>query len=740
MQIGRGDADTVQSTRFGYYDAIANNTDIVGVVVPFRWNMLEGAQGDYSAGIAALQAEIQYLKNLAVPKRLYLRIIDMGYNQAASSIFPTYVLNSGATISTPTSSIWRKWNSTYMDWYINMVTAYAAAFDNEPFFEGFYLIRETALNWGGATPPPDYNVGDYDTQLRRLALAAKTAWTKTSVVMPANFMGGQSVMDAHVAYLASIAAGVGGPDVLPPPHAGTHMYNTLTGASGGHDYRGEIPVQCSIEASELGGSIGSWTPAELFAFANDTLRTSHLFWQRNYHAGTAEQQWPAIMTFIASNPLTHTNPPTVYNMLPAAPSGLGATAVSSSQVDLTWTDNATNETEFRIERKTGAGAFGLLTTKATNSTAHSDTTVAAGTAYTYRVRAENLSGVSSWSNEAAATTGGGGGGGSPMTVQFESSTVAAHTDPYQVRSTPADVLFQSDADGDAITFSVPNVSAGTYAIAVMIQTGPNRGIFQLESSASLSGPYTTHGSPQDTYASSWNPGQVLAIASGATFGSTGTRYFRFRITGKNGASNDRYLAVDEMTLTPGGTTTSYLSLAAEDGWVLESGETTNVGGSVNATDSGASALRVGDDASRRQYRSILSFNTADLPDGATLLSATLRLKRGTQSGSVGTLGTLRADMRTYNFNSNVALESADFAAPATATQVATLSIPTSNGQWSTGELDGAGLAAINKVGRTQFRIYFSTDDDNDSTADYMGFYSGANATESNRPVLEIIYQ
>lgn len=89
---------------------------------------------------------------------------------------------------------------------------------------------------------------------------------------------------------------------------------------------------------------------------------------------------------------------------PTAPSGLTTTTVSSSQINLAWTDNATNETGFTIERKTGTGSFGALTTKGANVTSHNDTTVASGTNYTYRVRADNASGSSGWSNEAAATT------------------------------------------------------------------------------------------------------------------------------------------------------------------------------------------------------------------------------------------------------------------------------------------------------------------------------------------------
>jgi len=35
---------------------------------------------------------------------------------------------------------------------------------------------------------------------------------------------------------------------------------------------------------------------------------------------------------------------------PAAPSGLSATAVAKTQINLSWTDNANNETGFKIER------------------------------------------------------------------------------------------------------------------------------------------------------------------------------------------------------------------------------------------------------------------------------------------------------------------------------------------------------------------------------------------------------
>jgi serine protease len=91
---------------------------------------------------------------------------------------------------------------------------------------------------------------------------------------------------------------------------------------------------------------------------------------------------------------------------PAAPSGLGATAVSSSQINLAWTDNASNEDGFKIERCTGIGCsdFTQIATASTNATSYSNTGLSAETAYTYRVRAYNAAGDSGYSNTASATT------------------------------------------------------------------------------------------------------------------------------------------------------------------------------------------------------------------------------------------------------------------------------------------------------------------------------------------------
>jgi C1A family cysteine protease len=92
--------------------------------------------------------------------------------------------------------------------------------------------------------------------------------------------------------------------------------------------------------------------------------------------------------------------------LPAAPSGLVADAAFSSQINLSWTDNATNEDGFRIERCTGSGCTNFLQigTVGANVATYANTGLTPGTTYMYRVRAYNTAGNSGYSNTANATT------------------------------------------------------------------------------------------------------------------------------------------------------------------------------------------------------------------------------------------------------------------------------------------------------------------------------------------------
>lgn len=94
---------------------------------------------------------------------------------------------------------------------------------------------------------------------------------------------------------------------------------------------------------------------------------------------------------------------------PNAPTNLAASATSASVIHLTWTDNSSNETGFKIERSlTSGGPYSPAGTANPNETTYDDQGLSASTTYYYIVKSTNEAGDSSPSNQASATTPPGG--------------------------------------------------------------------------------------------------------------------------------------------------------------------------------------------------------------------------------------------------------------------------------------------------------------------------------------------
>ncbi len=98
---------------------------------------------------------------------------------------------------------------------------------------------------------------------------------------------------------------------------------------------------------------------------------------------------------------------------PAAPTSLTATAISAGQVNLSWADNASNETGFRISRATNSTFTSnpATVTVAAGATTYSDTAVTGRTTYYYRIVAYNSAGNSANFNTVSVTTPRATGGG-----------------------------------------------------------------------------------------------------------------------------------------------------------------------------------------------------------------------------------------------------------------------------------------------------------------------------------------
>ncbi len=282
---------------------------------------------------------------------------------------------------------------------------------------------------------------------------------------------------------------------------------------------------------------------------------------------------------------------------------------------------------------------------------------------------------------------------------------------------------------DEITITVnpenqaPSVNAGTDQ-QITLPASAN-----LDGTVSDDGKPITPGAVTVTWTKQSGPGTVTfgnasAVDTTASFSVDGV--YVLRLT----ADDSALQAYDEVTMTVNPGSTTFYSPDAKDGYVIESSETSGVGGTYKTT-----ATYVGDSASRQQYIAVLHFDTSSIPDGATITSATISIRRLGKGGDPTSLGTITVDIKNGYYGTSDALAASDFQAASSATNAATIPYPTSNGQWVSGDLNSSGRSNINKAGVTQFKVRFTTDDDNDGTADYLNIYdSGA------PPKLEVAWQ
>ncbi|SMH71441.1 exported protein of unknown function [Candidatus Nitrosotalea okcheonensis] len=148
--------------------------------------------------------------------------------------------------------------------------------------------------------------------------------------------------------------------------------------------------------------------------------------------------------------------------VPQSPTNLTASAISSSQINLSWTAPSNNGgsaiTGYKIERSTDSGITWstVVANTASVSTTYSDTGLAPNTAYTYRVSAINSVGTGSPSNTASATTSSSTTTGSIILNSVKTTSGTVSSLPYQ------------------ITLSNVNVGTGTNRLLVVGVTANNQ--------------------------------------------------------------------------------------------------------------------------------------------------------------------------------------------------------------------------------------------------------------------------
>lgn len=179
------------------------------------------------------------------------------------------------------------------------------------------------------------------------------------------------------------------------------------------------PVSSTWTESKL-----TWNnkPLESTSIASKSISTNNIYheWDITSYINSAIASNQYVVSFVVkdiasgstmsiSSRQATTNKPQlviITNAVPNAPSLLTGSASSTSQIQLNWTDNASNETGYKIEYKSADGSYALAGTVGANVNTFTHSGLAVATTYTYRVYAYNAIGNSTYSNEVSVATNG----------------------------------------------------------------------------------------------------------------------------------------------------------------------------------------------------------------------------------------------------------------------------------------------------------------------------------------------
>jgi hypothetical protein len=299
----RRDHDRISDTSF------LNNPTLVGAQLTYTWRELEPTRDHYAFG--GIRERLAFLR--ARDKRLFLQLQDVSFGETV--LTPDY-LQSDSTyhggiarkyeagadgVARFDGWVARRWDPAVRARFARLLTALAREFDGR--IEGI-VLAETSIGFDDpAQQPLGYSPDAYAAGIRDNLSAARAAFTKSCVVLYANFMPGETLPDEDRGFLrgvhahaAAIGAGVGGPDVLPyRPFQRSHSLALIAQRPPG--VHAAMAVQDGNLADRNRSTGERITVAELYEFAATRLRLNYLFW------GTEEPYYTSdVLPFLRALP------------------------------------------------------------------------------------------------------------------------------------------------------------------------------------------------------------------------------------------------------------------------------------------------------------------------------------------------------------------------------------------------------------------------------------------------------
>ena len=274
---------------------------LVGAQLKYRWSDLEPRRGEYD--FSAIRHDLDILTREG--KRLFIQLQDVSFVKAHPNV-PQYlredpVFHGGVVAgyyhpdndeSRTEFGTWipRRWDPAVRARLIALIGALAAEFDGK--IAGFNFAETSIDNPSSEDPWEGYSPTVYYESIRELMRAARAAFTKSDVLIYANFMPSDPAVSGDgKAYLKgiyrladSLGMGVGGPDLLPRrwfqrqhslPLIAARAKGTVAGMAIQDGNLADVDRQTDKRV----------TVEELAAYARNPLHLDYLFW------GTEEPYW-----------------------------------------------------------------------------------------------------------------------------------------------------------------------------------------------------------------------------------------------------------------------------------------------------------------------------------------------------------------------------------------------------------------------------------------------------------------